>query len=81
MRNAAIARWKADGQAQGSKTGRRTKRRAGAKIQENRKLASSAPDTIQALKRATAKTASHSDLGLLFKTFGPQALAELVEEV
>jgi hypothetical protein len=81
MMNAAIARWKADGQAQALRTGRRTKRRAGAKIQENRKLASSAPDTIQALKRATAKTASHSDLDLLFKTFGPQALAELVEEV
>jgi hypothetical protein len=78
MMDAAIARWRTDGHTQAANTGRRVKRRAGAKIQEQRKLLASEPATIQALKRATAKEASHRDLDLLFRTFGPQALEELL---
>jgi hypothetical protein len=80
MMDAAIQRWRSDGHAQAANTGRKVKRRAGAKIQEQRKLLASEPATIQALKRATTKEASHRDLDLLFRTFGPRALEELLAQ-
>jgi hypothetical protein len=78
MMDAAIQRWRSDGHAQAANTGRKVKRRAGAKIQEKRKLLASEPATIKALLRAQTKEASHRDLDVLFATFGPRALEELL---
>jgi hypothetical protein len=82
VKKRAKARWIEDGQRQGRQEGaeRRSKRRGGVKVQEQRRLAAAAPETMQALKRATAKVASGADLDLLLKTYGPQALSELLDD-
>jgi hypothetical protein len=78
----AMARWIEDGQRQGRQEGaeRRSKRRGGVKVQERRRLAAAAPETMQALKRATEQIATGADLDLLFQTYGPQALSELLDD-
>jgi hypothetical protein len=75
----ARMRWHLEGGAQAGSKQRGTKRRAGRAEQERRAASASSVETVQALKRACERRASAADLDVLYWTFGPQALSELID--
>ena len=75
----ARMRWHLEGRAQAGSKHRGTKRRGGKAEQERRAASASSVETVQALKRACERIASADDLDLLYRTYGPKVLSELVD--